>query len=401
MKIRPRLKILIIFLFLALPGSLFAQEFKASADPKLQSIPFTVQEDEQWTSVFQRSKGWYGGDGIFSIPTDGVDSIGAAKNKTTFFVFSDSFVGERDGSKLLSMVMPHNTVAYLQGNTPSADNIKFYWDTTASGKPVSMFIPHTPNTQKGDYFWLGDGFVDKAFHNTTYLFAYRITHTKTGPGYAETGNVLIALPKGSKPPFKDQRQMDTPLYFDVDKGRHGSFGAAILDNTKSAKVPGADGYIYVYGVCTPRKSVVVARVKPKNFEKFDKWRFYDGKSWINDMNAAIPIANRASNEMSVTPLPDGRYAMVFQLDGIGKWVAMRLGASPYGPFGPIINLYNTDRYNGKLTTYNAKAHPLLSSPGELVISYNVNYGDFVHQLNTMADIYHPRFIRVKFGDTTK
>lgn len=385
-----------VLAFVAISGTSFAQSFTPSTDPKLQKIGFTVKEDTAWTSIFLRSKGWFGADGIFSIPMDGVDSVGAAKRQTTFFVFSDSLIGEVIDNKAHNAVMPHNTVAYIKGNIPSADAIKFYWDTTAKGKPESMFIPHTPNTKPGDYFWLGDGFVNTALHNTTYLFGYRIRNTKNGIGFQEVGNVLIAIPKGSKPPFKDQRQMDTPLYFDEASGFHGSFGAGILNNSASAKVPGADGFVYVYGIRTPGKSVVVARVTPKDFEKFDRWVFFDGQGWTTDMNKAAAIADRASNEMSVTPLPDGRYAMVFQMDGISKWVAMRLGSSPYGPFGPIINLYNTDRYSGKVITYNAKAHPSLSRPGELLITYNVNFTDFFNQLNATPDIYRPRFVRVIF-----
>lgn len=374
----------------------FAQSFRPSTDTRLQTIHFTAEEDEQWTPIFRRTKGWFGADGIFSIPQDGVDSIGAGKNQQTMFVFSDSLIGQVIDNKAHNTVMPHNTVAYMQGNTPSFDGIKFYWNTDITGKPVSMFAPHTPNTQPGDYFWLGDGFVDKAKRNTTYLFAYRIKNVKGGMGFAEVGNVLIALPQGSKPPFTDQRQMDTPLWFKLSPDDQGSFGAGILNNSQNAKLTNADGYVYVYGVHGRHKQVVVARVKPKDFEKFDKWRYFDGKDWNKDLKSAATIADRASNEMSVTPLPNGLYAMVFQLDGMGRMVAMRLGLTPYGPFGPIINLYSTDRFKEKVITYNAKAHPSLSNPGELLITYNVNFTDFFHQLNVSPDIYRPRFVRIRF-----
>ncbi|RVU02047.1 DUF5005 domain-containing protein [Mucilaginibacter limnophilus] len=377
--------------------TLQAQDFKASTDPKLQSANFTVEEDADWTALFNRTKGWFGADGIFSIPLDGVDSIGAGRNQTTFFVFSDTLIGEVvDDKPLPGTKMPHNTIGYLTGNKPVFDDIKFYWNKTADGVAKSVFEPKTPNTQKGDYFWLGDGFVNKELNGTTYVFGYRIKNVSNGFGFAEVGNVLIALPKGSKFPFADQRQMDTPFYFELPGGGYGSFGAGILNNTKWAKVPNADGYIYVYGLHGAGKNVMVARVKPKDVEKFTQWRYFDGKGWNTDIKKAATIADRASNEMSVTPLPDGRYAMIFQIDGIGKKVCMRLGSSPYGPFGPIIDLYSTDKFTEKVVTYNAKAHPNLSQPGELLISYNVNFTDFFNQLNASPDIYRPRFIKLKF-----
>ena len=41
-------------------------------------------------------------------------------------------------------------------------------------------------------------------------------------------------------------------------------------------------------------------------------------------------------------------------------------------------------------TYNAKAHPALSGPNELLITYNVNGEDcFVY-----GDTYRPRFLRL-------
>ena len=46
-------------------------------------------------------------------------------------------------------------------------------------------------------------------------------------------------------------------------------------------------------------------------------------------------------------------------------------------------------------TYNTKAHPQLSKPGELLISYNVNSFQFEKDLKAYPNFYHPRFITVK------
>ena len=68
------LKNSLYLLLLAATSRSFAQDFRPSDDPKLQTISFTVTEDDAWTSIFKRSKGWFGADGIFSIPMDGVDN---------------------------------------------------------------------------------------------------------------------------------------------------------------------------------------------------------------------------------------------------------------------------------------------------------------------------------------
>jgi len=45
--------------------------------------------------------------------------------------------------------------------------------------------------------------------------------------------------------------------------------------------------------------------------------------------------------------------------------------------------------------YGAKAHPHLSAPGELLISYHVNTFDFWENFSAGGvDIYRPRFIKL-------
>ena len=46
--------------------------------------------------------------------------------------------------------------------------------------------------------------------------------------------------------------------------------------------------------------------------------------------------------------------------------------------------------------YNAKAHPNLSKPGEILISYNVNSFDFLDDIVKHPYHLRPRFISVKY-----
>ena len=89
--------------------------------------------------------------------------------------------------------------------------------------------------------------------------------------------------------------------------------------------------------------------------------------------------------------------MVFQTDGIGKSVGLRLSHHPEGPFGPIIKLWECKEPDiaKNFIVYNAKAHPNLSKPNELLISYNVNSFDFWNDIKVFPNLYRPRFIRVK------
>ena len=365
----------------------------------LDHIKFTVEEASEWTNLFKRNSGWFGGDGIFVIPHNGLEKASA---DTATILFSDTMIGEIVNDSLKpGFVMIHNSVATIQGSEAKEENIQFHWDKKKSGAPESIFIPATPASKPGDYYWLGDGFVNPDLAGNTYIFGYRVRDVKVVSTFSfeQVGNTLIIIPKGSKPPYKDQRQIDIPFFTGgSDSTASVSYGSGIFVNTTAAGAPNADGYLYVYGVGGKNKNLKVARVLPKDVETFGEWRFWDGKSWVAEMSSAGDITNHVSNELSVSPLPDGRYALLFQVDGISSIVGMRLGSSPVGPFGPIIPVYDCKgALNAKkIFPYNAKAHPALSQPGELLVSYNVNSFDFANDIKLYPNLYRPRFIRIKF-----
>jgi hypothetical protein len=377
---------------------LFGQSKSESVD--LTHIKFTVAEAPEWSALLKRDSGWFGGDGIYTIPLNGQEGKQAKASDKVLFIFSDSMIGEiRDNTMAPGYKMIHNAVAFLTGNKPSPTAIRFHWDKDSKGEPESLFIPKTPQTKNGDYYWLGDGFANQALGNNIYIFGYRVRNVSTGAfGFKEVGNTLIKIKSGSQPPFTDQKQMDTPFYLADQAGESGSFGAGIYVNTSAAGAPNPDGYIYIYGVRGMAKKLMVARVKPIDFEHFDKWVYWDGKSWVNTINKAADVTKDVSNELSLTALPDGRYALIFQVDGMSTTVGLRIGATPYGPFGPVIKLWDckSDLIKNTFLVYNAKAHPSLSDPGELLISYNINSTDFINDLKVYPNLYRPRFIRVKF-----
>jgi hypothetical protein len=367
----------------------------------ITTLRYTVEEAPEWTALLKRNSGWFGGDGIFTMPLNGVEHKPGTIVGKVLFLFSDSMVGNiRDNKLLPGSVMLHNSVGILKGTEADKSRMTFYWDKNSQGKPESIFIPKTPKTEKGDYFWLGDGFVNQELNNNIYVFGYRIKNVSDAAfGFKEVGNVLIKIPAGDKPPYLMQQQKDTPFYV-ADKGDGaGSFGAGIYVNTRAAGAPAPDGYVYVYGVVSKWKNLLVARVLPKNFEKFDKWTYWDGRSWSSDIAKAQKVADWVSNELSVSPLPDGRYAMIFQIGTMTKDVGLRIGKTPYGPFGPAIKIWDCskDLTNKNYFVYNAKAHPALSKAGELIISYNINSTNFFKDLPNDPNLYRPRFIRLKFN----
>jgi hypothetical protein len=389
----------ICIMFACIALKLAAQTSPVSVN--LTDIKFSVEAAPEWSALLTRHDGWFGGDGIYTITLNGVENKPAKANDKILFIFSDSMIGKIENGTLTPRYkMIHNSVAWLNGNKPVDTQMKFYWDTDKKNQPETVFIPHTAQTDTSDYYWLGDGFVNQEMNNAIYIFGYRVRNISTEAfGFKEVGNTLLKIPAGAQPPYRDIKQMDTPFYLTNKNGDVGSFGAGIYVNTQKAGAVKPDGYIYVYGVRGKNKGLMVARVLPKDFENFTDWTFYDGQNWVKDMAKVTDITDNVSNELSLTALPDGRYALIFQVGGMTTDVGMRIGATPYGPFGPVIKIWDCkpDMEEKTFVVYNAKAHPSLSAPGELLISYNINSVEFIKDLGKHPNLYRPRFIRIKFG----
>jgi len=355
----------------------------------------------QWEEMMRHTKGWIGADGIYSMATNGVEAPGRSSATNTFFWFSDCIIGNIVADTLqANWEMLNNSVGYLDGNIPDPNKIHYYWRTDSAGRALSMFEPHTPKTQPGDYYWLGDGVLDHAMDSTIYLFAYRI---KNIPGgiypFDDVGLSLIAIPKNSKPPYTDQYQFDVPFFLKDSKGKGKVvFGISVLPNTVGAGAPHPDGYIYVYGVRGSKKELLVSRVKDTDIEKFSEWRFWDGGGWNEDINSAAAITDRISNEMSVSFMDDGRVLATYELDTNSPDVVIQAAQNPWGPFQPFKKVWETPEIYDAIDfyTYNAKAHPHLSNPGELLISYNVNSFNFLDNIAKHPYHLRPRFITVKY-----
>jgi hypothetical protein len=76
---------------------------------------------------------------------------------------------------------------------------------------------------------------------------------------------------------------------------------------------------------------------------------------------------------------------------------VRIGDGPAGPFGDRHDVYVTPEWSpaDSVLTYNAKAHPSLSRDGSWLVTYNVNTTSWSRNLSD-ADIYHPRFLWLRF-----
>lgn len=365
---------------------------------QLERLTFTAEAAPEWTALMERTSGWFGADGIFTIPLDGKENQ-LDKSKKTLFIFSDTYIGEVvNGAPLPGNIMVNNTTAWMTGLTPDEDKVAFEYNMDENGEPVSYFVPDNEASKEGEYFWLGDGFINHEKKNALYIFSYHVH--KTGPNvfdFEQTNVALLKVENPTKEGIKKYEQFATNLgYVHPEHGRI-YFGSGIFVNTKKAKAPNPDGYVYIYGISEAKKSLIAARIQPKDIEDFENWNFWNGSDWVKGKENISPITDGLSNELSVTPTKDGRYLLTFTVLGISDKVGIQVGESPVGPFGEIHEVYTCPEYAEKgLFPYNAKAHYHLSKPGELLVSYNTITFNFWEDIQKDATIYHPRFIKVKY-----
>ncbi|GAA3109889.1 hypothetical protein JOF29_001416 [Kribbella aluminosa] len=339
--------------------------------------PLRATRADEWTQLFDRRSGWIGADGIYSVPLDGRDGIGSATpGSRTAFIFSDTRIGTVDPDTLTyrQTGFVNNSSAVLVGNRPDPAGTTFV-------------VPE--NGAFGNGFWMNDGI---AIGDTLYATGFA---PDADWNAARVDLIAVPLADGV-PDYTAVRRTEDVRLLVRDGTYIVMFGVGIM--------PGTDGFVYVYGyrntLAGGQKDLVCARVRREEFADIASWRFWSGTTWSPDITVSVSDAAvlhaDVSTELSVTPIPGGRYLLVYLRNVNSTGLEYAIGSSPIGPFGPGVRFYNCPepyvyeaQTAGGTYCYNAKAHPSLSEDGRLLISYNVNRLG-ADPLTT--EIYRPRFV---------
>ena len=348
---------------------------------------FSVEALPGYDACFERTDGWTGGDGAYSV---------ALSDKRIAWFFGDTWIGKVRNNRHEEAVIVNNTAAIQRGEELMCSGIDFYFPTSSEGKPLALIRP----ADGRGWMWIYDGMFTA---RGLYLFLVQIERTDdVSPfGFRAVGSWLAHIVNPDTAPDR-WRITQKPIPFSrfSEKGDR-LFGSALMRD---------DGFVYIYGIeeeiihGRPNKYMVVARAPALAIDDFKAWRVFDGRSWTRDFSSAKRLFGETANEYSVSFVPVlGRYIVVYTENGISRNITARLAPRPWGPWGDPFLLHQcpeADRHPD-IFCYAAKAHPALSHrPGTLVVTYIANSRDF-RQLSEDASLYRPRFLRVTFEAAVK
>jgi hypothetical protein len=362
---------------LAAPGTAAAVEVCAGTNaPAVEGAAPNAGLNSMFTAYGNTGGGWTGGDSTYSARLrDGrqlwmfsdtfLGPITPPTRPTTAPIVNNTFVSQRGG-----------TLRTIHGGTPDA--------------PDHLVEPSTP----GHWYWIGAG--------TTWgseLELPVLEYRKTGPDVWDLAWTANALAR-----FKTNRLQDPPTITPLPSSAGISWGAWVLRE---------HGTTYVYGVedLGAHKYLHIARV---HGSLRGQWRYYTGgdparpSAWSRTEADAIRVMENVSNEHSVHKLRDGLH-MLTTMDtsvAFSAEIVAYFSCTPTGPFVARTTLYTAPETgpfgsygDGDVYSYNAHAHPELSSATNVVLSYNVNSFDTTIGGDVYRDvsIYRPRFVDVRLS----
>jgi len=379
----------------ALTLAFLAAPLPVSAQKEEKTVKLTCTTADEWSALFDRrneKRTWLGADGIYSVAIDGNDAFGSATKSTkTFFIFSDSLMGtaDEDGNVTWAPGQPSQTSAVLTGNKPDKENIRFVWGNGGSlafGGDEHLF---------GEHKWMLDCFSQ---NGDIYIFGFPEEAWKP----AQIDMIKIPVKDGEPDYANYSKTADIKELWYKDDRKLFAYGVGVMSNTEEAGAPNPDGYLYLYGYLDnissmSRKDMICARVKASEFPDFSGTTYWDGNEWTTDITKSKALIKNVSCEFSVTPITTGpykvKYIAVYTEATESSLMMYAIGESPVGPFGKSVCFYQAPEHgqdNGGMYTYNAKAHPHLSSDGKLLVSYNCNNRN--HFGGQTSVEYHPRFL---------
>ncbi|MEQ7010561.1 DUF4185 domain-containing protein [Actinopolymorpha sp. B17G11] len=346
-----------------MPGTCIG--FPTGRDVVVEDATANVELTEAWREFgnsgggWENEGGWAAADGTYSTLLPG---------KQVVWLFNDTWLGPvNDDESLGDSPGLVNNSAVLGGR----DGLP---DLTITGgtrdDPTSLAGPL--------WQWNGDGIVDDG---KLQVFEYEQGPTDDPPpfNFAWIGTTLVTFDKDFDIDAVTTVPMDGDVAWGVDVVRCGQF-------------------LYIYGVESVwlDKHMHVARTRVGHLADIDSWTYFTGETWTSDPGASARVAREMGASYSVTPV-EGKWVLTTSDSLLGDTIYVSVADSPTGPFDGRQAVYVAPEAHsgeGLYAPYNIAAHPAISKPGTLTISYNVNASGGLDVIKRNANFNRPRFVDI-------
>ena len=352
--------------------------FLTLAGPPASPAVVKAEPVPELDAKFQRTDGWVGGDGAFSVQMS---------DRRALWLFSDTWVGSIREGKRRGVVMVNNTVGVQEGNGKDT-KLTFSIARNEEGKPKALFAPEDGR----GWFWLYAG-IKAGDKLHVFLPRFQKSQEPGAFGFRAVDLWLGTVGNPGETPAAWKVSYAKVPFAELTAVRKRSFGSALLR---------VEDDIYVYGYDEkpgkpfPSRKLLIARVPSDKLTDFTAWHYLADGMWKNSATNAMGLVDGLATEFSVSYLPDlKQYALVYTENGLSDRILGRFSAAPEGPWSEPVLLYKCPemKQNKNVFTYAAKAHPHLASGNELIVSYVANAFDLGPVIDN-AELYWPRFVRV-------
>ncbi len=355
----------------------FFLSFVVATNSLLAQTNFAPQPAPEWDKLFQRTNGWIGADGDYSV---------RLSDDKILWLFSDTWVGEVKHGKRVNPRMINNSIGVQHGTNPATASVDFFYRTNAEKQATAFFLPENGR----GYFW---PFAGVRTSKGLFIFLQNVENYKAGTpfGFRTFDTVLGHVTNPDDEPLKwkiTQRKIPFAKFASDERLM---VGGAILHEKP---------FVYIYATLTQthknhQSELVIIRVHEDALDNFDEWKFFIKKGWRKTPRDLQSLASKTSSEFSVSWQAALKKYVLVQSDGIFGRIKISLSEKPEGPWSEPKMIYQTPE--GKwpgVFCYAGKAHPgLAQNPDELVISYAANAWNFLQVIDD-ARLYWPRFVTV-------
>jgi hypothetical protein len=205
----------------------------------------------------------------------------------------------------------------------------------------------------------------------------------------QSGIAVMKIPTDGVPIFSSVTPVPTDIYT--------QWGTAFFQY---------GGYDYIYGADSNTTTgayfgLKLARVAEGESLDSNQWQYWNGLTWTAGENNAIAL-NTGQELTGVTAQTNGGGFIGVSIPNsvyTDKALYLSYACSPTGPWStptPVYTIPQVTEYDNELA-YIPTFHPELSSPGDYVISYNVDTTDNLPAIEQNVHEYQPQFLNVVAG----